>query len=379
MFVDARDVRLRPGRAVGVHAAALRLVPDPGLLDLRAQLVVDRDRADRRRGRDRAGSSTRSAAAFLGPRAGSSRRGDRDAATRTSSGTTCTSTARSSTSSCAAALVLLTLVVAERPSLLARGRCSASSPGSRCSATRASSSCRSSAPSTSPGACRARARPRSSRPRARRRRGRRHAVARPQQGRASAASRSRPTAARCGRRTTRSTYGLLSSGQWIDNVAPHPPRPPSPASSRRRRRTASRLHATAEALASRRVPRDALLPAPRVAVCATIPGDKAKLAALSAKLLWQPNVFETSGRRGAGTSSTSAAGGRARVHVGALRARRRRPLLRAARVRRARAAAARVPELLRRALFVGATRYRVAWDFLLALLAAAGVRRLARR
>ena len=31
-------------------------------------------------------------------------------------------------------------------------------------------------------------------------------------------------------------------------------------------------------------------------------GDKAKLAALSAKLLWQPNVFETSGRPGAGTS-----------------------------------------------------------------------------
>ena len=31
------------------------------------------------------------------------------------------------------------------------------------------------------------------------------------------------------------------------------------------------------------------------------PGDKAKLAALSAQLLWQPAAFETSGRPGAGT------------------------------------------------------------------------------
>jgi hypothetical protein len=31
------------------------------------------------------------------------------------------------------------------------------------------------------------------------------------------------------------------------------------------------------------------------------------------------------------------------------------------------------------ALFVGATRYRIAFDFLLAILAAAGLRRLARR
>ena len=79
------------------------LVPD--LLDLRPPLAADRARADRPRGRDRAGSSTRSAGAFSARAPGSSPPRSRRS-TRTSCGTTCTSTARSSTSSCAAALVL---------------------------------------------------------------------------------------------------------------------------------------------------------------------------------------------------------------------------------------------------------------------------------
>ena len=44
----ARDVRLHPRRAVGVHAAALRLVPRSRLLDLRPQLGVDRARRSSR-------------------------------------------------------------------------------------------------------------------------------------------------------------------------------------------------------------------------------------------------------------------------------------------------------------------------------------------
>ena len=46
-----RDVRLHPGPSVRVHAAALRLVPDPALLDLRPPLGGRRARADLRRGR----------------------------------------------------------------------------------------------------------------------------------------------------------------------------------------------------------------------------------------------------------------------------------------------------------------------------------------
>src|SRR3954454_6450058 len=46
------DVRLHPGPSVGLHAAALRLVPDPPVLDLRPPLGGGRARADRRRLRD---------------------------------------------------------------------------------------------------------------------------------------------------------------------------------------------------------------------------------------------------------------------------------------------------------------------------------------
>ena len=47
-----RDVRLRPGPPECLHPAALRLLPDPDLLDRRVPLVVVRNRAGPRRGRD---------------------------------------------------------------------------------------------------------------------------------------------------------------------------------------------------------------------------------------------------------------------------------------------------------------------------------------
>ena len=144
------------------------------------------------------------------------------------------------------------------------------------------------------------------------------------------------------------TYGLLSSGQWIDNIGQHPPRPPGAGASHARMRPTASTSARSGRIKLH--PDECLemtlLREPRVRLDrATIPGDKAKLAALSAKLLWQPNVFETSGRPGAGTSLDV---GRRVVEPLymwiALRARLRRPLRRAARVRRARAAAARLPD-----------------------------------
>ena len=102
------------------------------------------------------------------------------------------------------------------------------------------------------------------------------------------------------------TYALLSSGQWIDNVASNSPRPAPP---------------------NQLDPEDAYgyYTKPGVGLqyardhypneCVEMsfyehlavqyvkhhPGGKAKLAALSEQLLWQPNVFETTGRNGAGT------------------------------------------------------------------------------
>ena len=64
-----RHVRLRPGRAVGVDAAALRLLPRPALLGLRAALARGRARADRARGRDGA-ARLRDRATVASPRRG---------------------------------------------------------------------------------------------------------------------------------------------------------------------------------------------------------------------------------------------------------------------------------------------------------------------
>lgn len=180
------------------------------------------------------------------------------------------------------------------------------------------------------------------------------------------------------------TYPLLSSGQWIDDVSPSSPRPPAP---------------------NRLTPEDAWgyytksgVP-PQYAIdrypneCAEMsfyehlaftyvkrhPGDKAKLAALSAELLWRPAAFETSGRPGSGTRLDV---GRRIVEpaymIGLY-------ILAAAGLFFVRRVFAVLALLLLAyqtacaAIFVGATRYRVSWDFVLALLAAATLARIAHR
>ena len=350
MFVDARHVRLHPGRAVRVHAAALRLVPDPDLLDLRA----------RAGGRSALAQILVAVATallvyeigrrFLSPRAGLVAAAiatlnpylvwhdvhvnreivDQLAARRRSC--------------CSRSLVV------ERPLAAARGaarrRLRARDPRQHAPRLR----CRSSAPATSPGACRARARPllvaalvlagaavavapwvvrnkvqrrllRDHDRRARAVEGEQPAHLRPARARASGSTTSAGT-----RRARR-----------------------RPGSSRPRRRTASGSAQRTKRCTRTSASRCASTSTSRSSTGAQHPGDKAKLAALSAKLLWQPNVFETSDRqRRRHAARRRPPGGRARVHVGALRARRCRPLPRAARVRRARAAAARATRRRRR-------------------------------
>jgi hypothetical protein len=101
------------------------------------------------------------------------------------------------------------------------------------------------------------------------------------------------------------------------------------------------------------------------------PGDKAKLAALSTKLLWQPAVFETSGRPGSGAGVD--VGRRIvepayliAVYLAALAG-----LFVAPRAFAVLTVLLLAYQTACAAAFVGATRYRVAWDFLLAVLAAA--------
>ena len=172
------------------------------------------------------------------------------------------------------------------------------------------------------------------------------------------------------------TYRLLSHGEWIDNVPSNSPRPPEPG------------HLTPEEARGqydKSGGKTVLHPDECLEMTfyenlafhywSAHPVGKLKLAALSTKLLWQPSVFETSGRPGAGTQLDV---GRRVVEpvymwllyalalVGAFVAPRYFVTLAVLLLLYQTAAAW---------AFVGATRYRIAWDFLLAVLAAAALQR----
>jgi hypothetical protein len=105
------------------------------------------------------------------------------------------------------------------------------------------------------------------------------------------------------------------------------------------------------------------------------PGDKARLAALSAELLWQPSVFETTGRPGADTRLDVGRRVIEPAYMIALYVLAAVGLFVSPRPFAALAVLLLAYQTVWAAIFVGATRYRVAWDFLLALLAAAALER----
>jgi 4-amino-4-deoxy-L-arabinose transferase-like glycosyltransferase len=176
------------------------------------------------------------------------------------------------------------------------------------------------------------------------------------------------------------TYGLLSSGQWIDNIGQHPPRPPEPG-----HLTPDEVHGLYVKSGGRiKLHPDECLEMTYYEDLAFTwirqnPGDKAKLAALSAKLLWQPSVFETSGRPGAGSNLDLGRRVVEPVYMWAVYALAAIGLFVAPRAFVALALLLLAYQTGAALLFVGATRYRVAWDFLLALLASAALARVAER
>jgi hypothetical protein len=107
------------------------------------------------------------------------------------------------------------------------------------------------------------------------------------------------------------------------------------------------------------------------------PGEKTKLAALSMQLLWQPTAFETSGRPGAGTHLDIGRRVAEPAYMIGLYVLAVAGLFFAPRAFAALALLLLAYQTICAAIFVGATRYRVAWDFLLALLAAAALARAA--
>jgi 4-amino-4-deoxy-L-arabinose transferase-like glycosyltransferase len=176
------------------------------------------------------------------------------------------------------------------------------------------------------------------------------------------------------------TYGLLSSGQWIDNVQHIP------------RQKGQNYYTPDDALGyyDKGLPKLAHNIYPNecsqmqffehraIQYVKRHPGNKAKLAALSAQLLWQPAAFETSGRPGAGTSLDVGRRVVEPAYMIVLYVLAAAGLFFAPRVFVYLALLLLAYQTVCAAVFVGATRYRVAWDFLLALLAAATLARIAR-
>ncbi|HET8528145.1 MAG TPA: glycosyltransferase family 39 protein [Gaiellaceae bacterium] len=170
-------------------------------------------------------------------------------------------------------------------------------------------------------------------------------------------------------------YPLLSSHQWIDNVSPDSPRPPEPG-----HLTPDEAHGIYVRTQGQKVlhPDECLAMSFYEHLAWTWvrehPQEKAKLAGLSEQLFWQPNVIETGGSSsGFGKQVAEPA------YMIALYALAAVGVVLAPRAFVVFALLLFAYQSAFAAIFVGATRYRISFDFLLAVLAAAGVARLVPR
>jgi hypothetical protein len=169
------------------------------------------------------------------------------------------------------------------------------------------------------------------------------------------------------------TLQTLESGKWIDDVPPIRGAPPTPQDAGAVYAATGRVIHTDEC-AQMRYYRHLAFEFIR-----HHPGEKAKLAGVAARMLWQPSVTRTEGRSGAGTSLDFGRRIVEPVYMIVLYAL---GLVGLAFVPRRLAALALLVlayNTLTAMLFAGETRYRVPWDFLVALCAAAAVTRLVRR
>jgi hypothetical protein len=163
------------------------------------------------------------------------------------------------------------------------------------------------------------------------------------------------------------TYDVLAGGGWIDDVPPYLGAPPSPQDAGQIYRRTGRIVEVDEC-AQMRFFRDKVIDFWR-----EHPGEKARLAGQSARLLWQPNVFETEGRPGAGTWRDTARSVVEPAFMIALYGLAVLGLLVLPRNFVGLAMVLLGYQTLIAMLFAGATRYRVPWDFLIAIMAAAGI------
>jgi 4-amino-4-deoxy-L-arabinose transferase-like glycosyltransferase len=169
------------------------------------------------------------------------------------------------------------------------------------------------------------------------------------------------------------TLETLRSGRWIDDVPPVSGAPPTPQDAGAVYAETGRVIRTDEC-AQMRFYRELAVDFVR-----EHPGEKAELAALSARMLWQPAVTKTEGRPGAGTWLDTARDWIEPAFmvvlyglglVGLVAAPRRFVVL---------AVAVLAYQTVMAMAFAGETRYRAPWDFLVAVLAAGAALHLAAR
>ena len=163
------------------------------------------------------------------------------------------------------------------------------------------------------------------------------------------------------------TYATLAAGRWIDDVPRIAGSPYTPEEAATLYyRDGKRVHV--DECAQMRFYRSRVLD-----FWGDEPGEKARLAAQATALLWDPRATRTEGRRGAGGFSDAARSWLQPLHTIPLYVLALASLLLVPRRFAALALALLAYQTLAAAGFAGATRYRVPWDFLLAVGAGAAL------
>jgi 4-amino-4-deoxy-L-arabinose transferase-like glycosyltransferase len=169
------------------------------------------------------------------------------------------------------------------------------------------------------------------------------------------------------------TLETLRAGRWIDDVPGIPGAPLTPQEAWGLHEATGRVVATDEC-AQMRFYRERALE-----FVADHPGEKAQLAAVAARMFWQPRVTKTEGRAGSGTWLDAGRDWVEPLYALALFGLALGGLRLVPRPYLALAAALLAYNTLAAMVFAGETRYRVPWDFLLAVPAAAALLALADR
>jgi len=169
------------------------------------------------------------------------------------------------------------------------------------------------------------------------------------------------------------TYSTLTHGGWIDDVPPYPGAPPTPQDSAELYQKTGKYVAVDECAQMRFFSHKVH------AFWLHHPGEKAKLALLAAQMEWQPSVVETSGRSGKGSFIDSLRTTSEPVFMIAVYAFALAGVFFVPRPFAVLTVLLLAYQTVVAMIFVGVTRYRVPWDFLLCVLASAAILEAVRR